>query len=328
MTNSTSLSAYFENRMIALNPRIRKPASADAYRTDLRILQRYFESEFLGRTEIKRPLLLSDLSADLLNGAAAWQVRQGRSSATANRLLRHVLSIWRFAKEDETLQDAVPVIGKVRKHKEPKRQPEAWSQDQFALLVAAASRMQGNVGDVPERVWWPCLLLVAYWTGVRVTALMEIPSSCVDFERNEIRVPAEIQKHFADQGFELPTDVMELLRQIDPVGRGLTTVFEDWKYDRTCRPWKRLSKHLGQIITAAGFKPTRKTKFHQIRRTTATFIAAKRGIGEAQAFLGHSSSQTTLRYIDQRFMERPRVTSILPHVPVPVSSQDSLRIVG
>lgn len=319
-----TLSDYFTTRVLAMNPRIRKETTIAAYRIDIVVLQQYFETEYPCRPALPRSILLSDLCADLVSGAAAWQVRRGRSPSTANRLLRHIGAICSWAAQDTTLTEPVPPLGKIRKHKEAKRLPEAWSPEQFASIVSAAAQRPGTVGAVPAGLWWPCLLLTAYWTGVRISALMEAPTAGLDLERGELRFPAETQKHFSDQAFELPANVTELFRKLDPASRGLPTVFADWAFDRTASPWRRLGSHFSQICKAAGLPCGRKDKFHKIRRTFATQITAAQGIAIAQQFLGHSSVSTTQRYIDPRFISRPKATLILPPVPVP----EGLRIVG
>ncbi len=321
-----SVRDYFEHHMLLLNPKIRSAATIELYKVDLALLQQYFEKHYPNKPEVARPVLLSDLTATLVAGAAAWQARRGRTAATCNRLIRHVCSIWRFASENKPEGVEVPPPQKVLKHREAKKLPVAWSAAEFQKIIEAASQAEGYVGGVTASVFWPTLLLVAYWTGVRINALMSLPTANIDWNRNEILINAEIQKNFADQQFELPVEVMQLLRRIDPVGRGLKTVFEDWRFDRTQRQWRRLLEHYCKILKKAGLSTDRKHKFHCIRRTTATYIASKRGIGEAQMFLGHSSVSTTKRYVDPRFVERPRVASVLPAITVPETAP--LRIVG
>ena len=325
MSSSIDVIVFFRDVMLTLNPKIRSAATVELYEVDIAILQQYFAMHYPQRPEVARPVQLADLSATLIAGAAAWQVKRGRAPTTANRLIRHIGSIWRFAFENKSHGYAVSEPQKIHKHREAKRLPEAWSSEEFQKIIAVACELPGYVGGVPASVWWPALLLTSYWTGCRITALMKLPTNCVDFSRGEIRVPAEIQKQFSDQGFELPAEVMQLLTRIDPVGRKLPTLFFDWPFDRTVRQWRRLCEHYSKILVKAGLPSDRRHKFHCIRRTTATYIASKRGIAEAQMFLGHSSVTTTKRYVDPRFMERPRVSSVLPQIAV---TENNLRIVG
>lgn len=321
-----TLLEFFRNRMVALNPKIRSGATREAYEIEIRVLQKYFDTEYPCRPTEQRPLLLSDLSSDLVGGAAAWQVARGRSPATANRLIRQITSIWSRATQDDAVNAITPPLKKVQKHKEPKRIPEAWSADDFTRLVAAAAQRPGYVGGVLAAQWWPCLLLTAYWTGVRISAIMALPTHNVDLTKGTLLFAAETQKHFSDQEFDLPPDVVALLRKLNPGARGLETFFGDWPFDRNARQWAVLSRHFSAIAKAAGLQTGRRYKFHMIRRTFATQVAAKEGLATAQSMLGHSSSATTQRYIDPRFMRRPRATSIL--TPVPLPSSEGFRIVG
>lgn len=324
---SISLLDFFRSRMVALNPKIRSEATRKAYEVEISVLEEYFRTDYLCRPSDRRELLLSDLCTDLVGGAAAWQVRRGRSPATANRLLRQIGSIWAFAATDEKYGSIVSPPKKLAKHKEPKRIPEAWSPDEFASLITASAQLTGNVGSVPANVWWPSLLLTAYWTGARISAIMALPVENVDLRVGEVKFPAETQKQYADQGFELPADVADFLRRLNPAARGHKTFFGDWPFDRTVPQWRVLGKHFTQIVKSCGLKTGRRYKFHMIRRTFATQITAKEGVAVAQSMLGHADIKTTQRYIDPRFVARPKATLILPAMPVPVVSE-GLRVVG
>lgn len=320
VSTSITVNEYFKRYQL-LNPRMRSSKSINAMAIDIKILNDFFREV---HPDANRSVEIGDLSADLISGGAGWLVKRGRQPATANRFIRHVSALWRFAAEDESVHHIIKPLKKLVKHKEPKRIPEAWSPDEFARLITESAQIPGQVGRVSAGLWWPCLLLTAYWTGARISAIMHLPTECVDLNRGEIRFPAETQKQYADQSFDLPVDVVEMLRKLNPASRGLSTFFGDWPYDRGGAQWRILGNHFSRILTAAGLKTGRRYKFHCIRRTFATQITAAEGINVAQMMLGHSSVSTTARYIDPRFIKRPKASSILPAMPVP----SQLKIVG
>lgn len=312
---------YFKRYQL-LNPRLRSYKSVDAMAVDLKTLNEFYR---VLNPNATRGVSISDLSAELVSGAAGWIVKRGRQPATANRFLRHVMALWRFAVDDEGLTAPVNPIPKIRKHKEPKRVPEAWSVEEFERLVAAASKAPGYVGTVPASLWWPTLILTIYWTGVRISAVMALRVEDVNVVHGSLRFPAEIQKHFADQVFSIPQELIDLHRKLNPAARGHKCVFDDWPRDRSGTwGWKYLNKGFGDLCKEAGLQSDRRGKFHKIRRTFATQVCVSAGKGAAQMLLGHASMNTTERYLDPRFLERPNPVTILTPITVP----DSLRIVG
>lgn len=316
-----SIDDYFQRYQL-LNPRLRSKKSVDAMAGDLKILNEFFR---VLNPDSTRSVSVSDLNAELVSGAAGWLVKRGRQPATANRFLRHVVALWRFATQDDSLGCSVNSIPKIRKHKEPKRVPEAWSVEEFQRLIAAASRVEGYVGSVPASLWWPTLILTIYWTGVRISAVMALRVEDVNLQSKTLRFPAEIQKHFSDQVFSIPDDLIELHRKLNPGARGHKCVFDDWPLDRSgLWGWKYLNKTFGAICKDAGLQSDRRGKFHKIRRTFATQVCVSAGKGAAQMLLGHASMNTTERYLDPRFLERPNPVTILTPMPVP----EVLRIVG
>ena len=321
MSNNISVNEYFKRYQL-LNPRMRSSKSIEAMAIDIKILNEFFHEV---QPTANRNVELGDLSAELISGAAGWLVKKGRQPATANRFIRHIAALWRFAAQDDSVHHIIKPLTKLRKHKEPKRVPEAWSPDQFAAMVNVAGQLDGMVGQVPASIFWPCLLLTCYWTGVRVSALMSLKISDVDVDGCTIKFSAESQKHFADQVFHIPQDLVDLIRQLDPASRGHTLLFGDWPKDRSgVWGWKYLNIEFGKIAKAAGLATGRRYKWHMVRRTVATQVCAAAGKSAAQSLLGHASASTTERYLDPRFLKRINPCDLIPKIHVP----SQLKIVG
>lgn len=321
MSNNISVNEYFKRYQL-LNPRMRSAKSIEAMAIDIKILNEFFREV---HPDANRSVELGDLSAELISGGAGWLVKKGRQPATANRFIRHVAALWRFAAQDESVHHIIKPVTKLRKHKEPKRVPEAWAPDQFNSMVEVAGRLDGMVGEVPASIFWPCLLLTCYWTGVRISALMSLRVADVDLENCTIKFTAETQKHFADQVFYIPQDLVDLIKQLNPASRGHDLLFGDWPKDRTgVWGWKYLNQEFGRIAKKAGLATGRRYKWHMVRRTVATQVCAAAGKSAAQSLLGHASASTTERYLDPRFLKRVNPVDLIPKIHVP----SQLKIVG
>ena len=321
MSNNISVNEYFKRYQL-LNPRMRSAKSIEAMAIDIKILNEFFREV---HPDANRSVELGDLSAELISGGAGWLVKKGRQPATANRFIRHVAALWRFAAQDESVHHIIKPVTKLRKHKEPKRVPEAWAPDQFNSMVEVAGRLDGMVGEVPASIFWPCLLLTCYWTGVRISALMSLRVADVDLENCTIKFTAETQKHFADQVFYIPQDLVDLIKQLNPASRGHDLLFGDWPKDRTgVWGWKYLNQEFGRIAKKAGLATGRRYKWHMVRRTVATQVCAAAGKSAAQSLLGHASASTTVRYLDPRFLKRVNPVDLIPKIHVP----SQLKIVG
>lgn len=300
------------------------PHTVASYRYELRNLQNYYNWACRQRGQPTRPLLVEDLSDGLLSGAMAWQIANERSHPTANKLRRTIASIWRFAKRKGYVMHN-PDVDKLKEHK---HEPEAWTLDEFARIVEAAHKYKGRaprkgrVGRVASGIWWPAQILLTVSTGVRISAVMAIESAHLDLTKGEVLVRAATQKHLSDQRFDLKPEVCEVIAAMEP-GRNVC-VFDDWPYDRTVLGWPALESHYAAILRLAGLSAGAKDKFHKLRRTFATFIAAEAGEVVAQAMLGHSSIYVTRRYLDKRQLGGPSAKKLLPAFALPAALQSRL----
>lgn len=309
-TLSLSLLQFFED-VYAKKPTVAggSPTSAPTIRNDVHNVAKYYRAAVADR-----PVMLSDMSAELIEGAMAWMLRRGRSPATANKLRRNLVALWHHAYRRGFLERPpldVPTCKELRKD------PEAWSIDEFNGLLEAASRRPGKVGGAVASTWWRALLLTCYGTGARIDVLMRTPADCFDADARTLVLKAELQKQKADQLQKLQRPTAEALAKLDAAGRGLATLFEDWPYDRRQRQWAALNNGLRRIIVDAGLRPspnqvTRRDLWHRIRRTFGSYVAAKGGPHLAQSLLGHSSLSVTARYLDPRIVHTKSADEVLP----------------
>lgn len=83
---------------------------------------------------------------------------------------------------------------------------------------------------------------------------------------------------------------------------------------------RTLFDDFGALIEAAGVRCHRRkglNKFHAVRRTSATHVAARAGLPAASSLLGQLDSYVVLRYVDPHQSGAVDVTRILPQLAAP-----------
>ena len=280
-------------------------ATIETYMSDVRFLDPYWREHAAG----DRPLTLDDMNETLIVAAMNHRLNvRGNSPATANRMRRNVLALWNQAWRMRLVDRD---WRSVRKARELHHEPVAWTTEQLAVIFTAASYKTGWVGEVRARHWWPALLWTIYNTGLRITATMELRTANLDLRGGILQVDAATQKHREGQTFHLLRQTVEALRAIRPDRN--EKVFADWPFDQNMRQWLTLSRHYRGILIVAGIdQPTRQDMFHKLRKTFATVVSQASGEATAQRMLGHSSPQTTRRYLDPRFVNTTPLRDILP----------------
>jgi len=256
---------------------------------------------------VGRDPFIRELGDEMVAGCLAKMVTAGRSPATANKTRAHLLAIWRFARR-RGLIDTLPEVDRLR---EPKRIPKAWTEAEVTRILQAAAKETGEVCAIPSRQWWVALLLLLYDTGLRISAAMHLRWRDLDEENGIIFVPAEVQKQNADQVPFLSEDMLPVLRMI----RREHAMMFPWPFDRGCRQWPTLTRHLRRILKRAGLPSDRKDLFHKFRKTTASYI--KLGGGDPTEQLGHSSPAVTRAYLDPRIVGQRRMVDLLPRPELP-----------
>lgn len=239
-------------------------------------------TKYLGREPT-----LDDLKDDVVIGFMAWHSDRGKSPDTANKDAGQILALWRFAarKGMVSVWPDVPMLPC------PKRTPRAWLPDELAKLFESATREPGTIAGVKASLWWRTLLSVAFYSGERIGAIMAMKWDHVDLQNGWLFVPAEVRKgRRADKAFPIPPSVVDMLYAIKEPPRD--AVFP-WPFNLSLLYWR-----MNRILKRAGLPTDRKSKFHRIRRTTASYY--KRIGGDPTALLDHADPKTTTKYLDPR----------------------------
>jgi integrase len=182
------------------------------------------------------------------------------------------------------------------------RAPMAWSARELRSLFNEARGTNRTVYGVAGSVYYPALLGLAYDTGERIGAMLALEWSDVDLRSRTVRYRAETRKgRAADMVGSLSRDTARRIARLKELGHS--------------RPFllgspSTLWGAYGKLLRDAGLPSDRRSKFHRLRRTHATWLHARGG--DATASLGHASDATTrAHYIDVRQLRRPRLPNPL-----------------
>ena len=223
---------------------------------------------------------------------------QTRAAATAAKDRAQIRACWEFMARHKAV-DTWPTMRQV---KVPERVPEAWLTEEFARLLATASGEKTVIAGIPGGLWWRALLLLAYDTGERVTALTLV--RWADVRGCYVLFRAETRKgKRRDIVREIGPETQAAIEAI----RGDRELVFPWPYSHTYL-WNRLSIILRRAKLPAG----RRDKFHKIRRTTASYYEAAGH--SAQRLLDHASPATTRKYLDPRVVQTVGAPSVIPRV--------------
>jgi integrase len=224
---------------------------------------------------------------------------KARCPATASKDRAQLHALWEFAAR-RSIVGEFPLI---RRIVVPERIPEAWTSDELSRLLAAASATNGFVAGVPAGLFWTALLMVLYETGERIGATLQVRWD--DVRNGMIVFRAETRKAGRrDTCRALSEQCQEALCAIQSGNSDLV-----FQWDRS---YGYLWNIMGKICKRAGLPENRRSKFHRIRKTTASYYQAAGG--SAQSLLDHSSPAVTRRYLDPRIVAPKPAFDLLPKI--------------
>lgn len=223
------------------------------------------------------------------------------SSATVNKELRHLKSMFRVAHEWNWL----PKLPKVRMLREQKHLPRYVTAEHFAAIYEACdvATLPRDV-PYPAATWWRALLMFLYMTGWRIGEPLALRREDVDLDAGNAVTRAPDNKGGRDDLTPLHAVVVDHLRGLssfDPM------VFP-WPHDR-----RTLDTEFHKIQKAASIHLTCRDEgapdhehtdachrygFHDLRRAFATANAETLTPDALQALMRHKSYTTTQRYIN------------------------------
>jgi len=248
--------------------------------------------EFLGHEPTT-----ADLDEITLAKYLAHRVRTS-SPGSAAKCRACLRAVWEFCAKRK-LTETWPEVRTIRV---PERVPRAWLIEEFQRLLESCETEYGEVVGVPARLWFRAIVLTAYWTGERIGALLTL--EWADVEPEAILFRAETRKGQREDIYRpIPPECYAAIQAI----RSKRKLVFDWD-----RSYTRIWGRLGKICERAGLPNDRMSKFHRVRKTSASYFQA--GGGSAQALMGHRNPATTRRYLDPRIVKTPAAPEILPRV--------------
>lgn len=257
-----------------------------------------------------REITTQELSLDLASQFVAWLAKKGRSQRTIKGRLSTLLSIWREAERSD-LSPAFPERKRIPVIRCKRRTPRCWRIEQFATLVGAASRLDGQMQNSPvaRSAWWTSLLLFLYDSGSRVGAALQLRKEDVDLERRCILLDADNAKTGLGQVVTISDQTAAWLAK---VMQGPGELVWPNVISRTT-----LWRHLNDMLESVGLPTDRRSKFHKIRRTHATYLAICASLAAAQRSVGHTSAKMTMEsYIDPTLYREISAANVIPRPEV------------
>jgi integrase len=253
-----------------------------------------------------RQITTADLSLPLLLDLVAWLRQQGRADRTIKGRMATLLSIWREAVRYK-LAEPIPDSDELPTVRCKRRPPRCWTIEEFALLVGTAAKQTGLIDgtDISRSVWWTALLLFLYDSGARVGAALAIRWADVDLQRGCVSLDADNAKTGLGQSVTISPQTIVWLRRMQDAKQEMVWPMA---FSRTT-----LWRHLQVMLEACGLPVDRKSKFHRIRKTHATYLAIGASLEAAQRGLGHTSARmTTESYIDPRLFRSVSAADVIP----------------
>jgi integrase len=267
--------------------------TAEQYRYAIRSLEKFVRKSPTTE-ELTEPVILRFLSARLAEV----------STRTVKRERGDILTLWRFAWRRKLCR-CDPRDAEIP-HLQPRTEPPiALTVQQVEAILDSCRFERSNIRgtEILKSAWWRALVLVLYWSGARIGAIIEANRDDLDSATGWLHLRAESAKTGSGQWCQLPLDVVRAI-PVDPASESLFP----WPYGR-----RQLFAALKRIVVRAGLPAGREYRFHAFRRTAATLATAESSLDVARRALGHSRESMTLRYIDPRVSSQP-LLSVLPKV--------------
>ena len=261
------------------------------YGEDLRTFE-----EFYGNLDSR--LSWKSVDSDIIRDWMESMMDKGNNATSINRRLSALRSFYRFALARK-LVDKDPVHG-VTGPKKGRPLPQFLKENEMDRLLDAESWTE-SFEDVRDRT----IIMTFYETGIRLSELIGLDDSMVDFSNRQLKVTGKRNK-----------------QRVIPFGEELLATFRDYMKCRD-KEVNRQSEALfvsvkGQRMTSSQVREAVRTNLskvctlkkrtpHVLRHTFATaMLNNKAGIESVKKLLGHESLSTTEIYTHTTFEQLKR----------------------
>ena len=256
------------------------------YGEDLRAFK-----EFYGNLDSR--LSWKSVDSDVIRDWMEGMMDKGNNATSINRRLSALRSFYRFALARK-LVDKDPVHG-VTGPKKGRPLPQFLKENEMDRLLDAGSWTEG-FEDVRDRT----VIMTFYETGIRLSELIGLDDSMVDFSNRQLKVTGKRNKQrVIPFGEELLATLRDYMKCRDKeVNLQSDALFVTAKGQRMTSSQVReaVRKNLSKVCTLKKRTP------HVLRHTFATaMLNNKAGIESVKKLLGHESLSTTEIYTHTTF---------------------------
>ena len=261
------------------------------YGEDLRAFK-----EFYGNLDSR--LSWKSVDSDIIRDWMESMMDKGNNATSINRRLSALRSFYRFALARK-LVDKDPVHG-VTGSKKGRPLPQFLKENEMDRLLDAESWTE-SFEDVRDRM----VIMTFYETGIRLSELIGLDDSMVDFSNRQLKVTGKRNKQrvipFGEELLATLRDYMKCRdKEVDLQSEAL---FVTAKGQRMTSSQVRegVRKNLSKVCTLKKRTP------HVLRHTFATaMLNNKAGIESVKKLLGHESLSTTEIYTHTTFEQLKR----------------------
>ena len=238
------------------------------------------------------------VDSDIIRDWMESMMDKGNNATSINRRLSALRSFYRFALARK-LVDKDPVHG-VTGPKKGRPLPQFLKENEMDRLLDAESWTEG-FEDVRDRT----IIMTFYETGIRLSELIGLDDSIVDFSNRQLKVTGKRNKQrVIPFGEELLATLCDYMKCRDKeVNLQSDALFVTAKGQRmtTSQVREAVKKNLSKVCTLKKRTP------HVLRHTFATaMLNNKAGIESVKKLLGHESLSTTEIYTHTTFEQLKR----------------------
>lgn len=238
------------------------------------------------------------VDSDIIRDWMESMMDKGNNATSINRRLSALRSFYRFALTRK-LVDKDPVHG-VTGPKKGRSLPQFLKENEMDRLLDADSWTE-SFEDVRDRM----VIMTFYETGIRLSELIGLDDSMVDFSNRQLKVTGKRNKQrVIPFGEELLATLCDYMKCRDKeVNLQSDALFVTAKGQRmtTSQVREAVKKNLSKVCTLKKRTP------HVLRHTFATtMLNNKAGIESVKKLLGHESLSTTEIYTHTTFEQLKR----------------------
>ena len=238
------------------------------------------------------------VDSDIIRDWMESMMDKGNNATSINRRLSALRSFYRFALTRK-LVDKDPVHG-VMGPKKGRPLPQFLKENEMDRLLDTESWTE-SFEDVRDRT----VIMTFYETGIRLSELIGLDDSMVDFSNRQLKVTGKRNKQrVIPFGEELLATLRDYMKCRDKeVNRQSEALFVSAKGQRMTSSQVReaVKKNLSKVCTLKKRTP------HVLRHTFATaMLNNKAGIESVKKLLGHESLSTTEIYTHTTFEQLKR----------------------